>query len=437
MNITKNLKMIGLIVFLVSLLSFSAAAVNTIKFTEVEIDGTDVTDRVDDVIVLAREIDNEIEVRIELISNVELNDVELEAVIRGYDHDDRIQDHTNAFDMHVNITYVKKLTLKLPIRMDKDIYSLRIRAEDRSGETFQVNYDIQIESENHKIWLKDVIFNPESFVKTGRALLTIVRLENIGESDEDGVKVKASIPALGIGASDYIDELREGKSTTSEELYMRIPACAEAGDYEVKVEVEFDDGEETETVFETITVVEGDVCPNTAGTEEGFEPAVERNIISLGATSQDVSAGQGASIFPITVTNQGPNAKTYSVAVDMPGDWGTYQVSPSNVAVVKSGESATMFVYVSAKEGAAAGENAFSVTVSGDGEELKQFLLTANVVSNGDTDSASDSSWDRVKRALEIGLVVLVVLLVILGLVIGFQRLKGDDEGDDMGKTYY
>ena len=47
---------------------------------------------------------------------------------------------------------------------------------------------------------------------------------------------------------------------------------------------------------------------------------------------------------------------------------------------------------------------------------------------------------DKIKKALEVGLVVWVVVLVILGLIIGFNKLKGSDEedeekGDD--QTYY
>ena len=49
-----------------------------------------------------------------------------------------------------------------------------------------------------------------------------------------------------------------------------------------------------------------------------------------------------------------------------------------------------------------------------------------------------NNGWDTIKKALEIGLVVLVILLVVIGLIIGFSRLKGrDDEDEDEDKTYY
>ncbi len=386
--------------------------------------------------VLAKDKNEEIGIQIVLTALDDLKDVQVEAVIRGYDHSDLIEDITAAFDMKANVTYDKKLTLKLPIRMDKDRYKLRIRVEDRNGDTTQETYDLQVQAKNHEIWLRDVIFNPEAYVKAGRALLTTVRVKNIGEQDEESLKVKVAIPALGISASDFIDELKEDESTTSEELYMRIPACAEPGDYDVKVTVEFNDGEDSVSTAKQITVVEGDACPlaKPSGKEK---PAEEKTIIAVGATSQEVTAGEGGTIYPVTITNQGSASKTYSLSVDVPGSWASYQVSPSNIAVVKPGETATLFVYLSAKEDAPEGENMFSITVSADGETLKQVPLKATVAKRAEK-AAAGLDWATVKTVLQIGLVVLVVLLVILGLIIGFQRLKGEDEGDEeSGKTYY
>ena len=43
-----------------------------------------------------------------------------------------------------------------------------------------------------------------------------------------------------------------------------------------------------------------------------------------------------------------------------------------------------------------------------------------------------------VRTALEIGLVVLIVLLIVLGLIVGFNKLKGSEEPEEVsGQTYY
>ena len=64
-------------------------------------------------------------------------------------------------------------------------------------------------------------------------MLATVRVENKGQKDEDDVKVTVSIPALGLSATDYIDEVEEDEEEETEELFIRMPKCAEAGQYEL------------------------------------------------------------------------------------------------------------------------------------------------------------------------------------------------------------
>jgi hypothetical protein len=428
----KNISVV--ILFLVALLAISVVSALPVTIDHVEVDGTVLGDSGTGHIY-AKEKNDQIEVKVVLTAQSDLKDVQIEAALRGYDYPDLIDDITDAFDMKANVTYQKKLTLTLPIRMDKDSYKLRVRVEDKDGVTTEQTYELQVEADNHLLYIRDIVFNPENFVKTGRALLTTVRLKNVGEQTEDGVKVKVSIPALGVSASDYIDEIEEEESTTSEELYMRIPECAEPGEYDVKVEISYHDGEEKETKAGTITVVEGDVCPNNSVPSD--EPnGVEKTVISVGAGSQKLVAGGAGAVYPITITNQGSRTRTYSLDVDVPGAWATTQVTPSNVAIVSAGDSATFYVSLAAKGDAAVGENMFSLTVNSGGETLKQIPLKATVSKS----TASGLDWTKVKQALTIALVILVVLLVIIGLVIGFNKLKGSNEEEseeEMGKTYY
>ena len=53
-------------------------------------------------------------------------------------------------------------------------------------------------------------------------------------------------------------------STTSDELYMRIPDCAEPGEYTVRVCVDYDDGDEEVCENTKINVVESDTCSAVA-----------------------------------------------------------------------------------------------------------------------------------------------------------------------------
>ena len=422
-------KLIGILtIFILSVLFLSSFASATVTISEVELND-DILSPSGSTLIRDVERGDSFDVKVHIYSDVDEDNVEIEAEIKGDTHDDRIGDETTVFDMKANRTYVKKMRLELTKRMDQDLYTLYVDARGRRGSTStSMKYDLEVDTPRHLLDIKDVVFSPEDEIKAGRALLTSVRVKNRGEKDEDGVKVKVSIPELGVSASDFIDTIEaDGKDddeVTSEELYMRIPNDAKSGNYDVKVEVEFDDGDEK--ISKTFPIV-------IKGAEEKEETTASEpkkyTIITVGPESQDVSAGSEVS-YPLTITNNGDETKTYTVSVETTNALES-KVTPSNTAVVEAGESQTMFVGIKAKENAAAGQSIFSVNINSNGKTLQQISLKANVV-------AKETGLSNIKRGLEIGLVVLVILLVILGLIIGFNKLRGSEEdSNEESGTYY
>jgi len=370
--------------------------------------------------------DQELNVKVHFTANENADDVQVEVVIRGYDHNDLIEDITDTFDVKSGVSYTKKLKLPLRERLDQDRYLLRVRIEDRSGDTVSETYTLEIETARHSIQIRDVIMSPGEEVRAGRALLVAVRLRNRGEKDEEGIKVTVSIPELGVSATDFVDELeKEGDDddeTTSEELFLRIPNDAVTGEYTLRTVVEFDDGDERETKESVIRVLGVDVVAEQAA------PSKEKTIITVAADAQSLQTGVEVA-YPITLTNAGTSSRTYTVSANG-ATWASFRVSPSNVVVVDAGESKAVTIYVNANANAPAGQQTFTVTISSADKVLKQIPLSANVV------AASGAS--KLKRGLEVGLVVLVVLLVIIGLIIGFNKLRGEEEGKEgEDETYY
>jgi uncharacterized membrane protein len=431
-------KYLGAMMFLIALLTVSLVSALPVTIDVVEMDDVDL-DPSSTNFIGAFERDGTFDVRVELTATAEVNDAQIEVYIRGYDHDDRVEDISKVFDMKEGRTYYEDFSLTLPYRLEKDLYKLRVRVESRDGNSTQETFEIEVEAEEHSMKIKDVVFSPSNAVVAGRSLLTSVRIKSVGmETTEEGVKVGISIPALGLSAVDYIDEVDEDDSVTSEELYLRIPACTKPGTYDSIVTVTYHDGDYQETRNEKITVIQGDLCELN---KDPVVPVQPKTIITVGPTSQDVIQGQGGVIYPLTLSNAGSDARTYVIAVDGYADWADVSVSPANIVVLQSGEAKALYVYVSANEDAPVGEHMFSLTVTSGAETLKEFVLKSNVVA-GEAEPVT-TNWGGVKKVLEIGLVVLVVLLVILGLIIGFSRLKGSDDDfdddDDEGKseTYY
>jgi hypothetical protein len=432
----------SVLVLVMALIAVSAVLAVPVTIDKVKVNGDEI-DATGTNSVLAVDRNDQISLKVEVTAEEAVDEAQIEVAIRGYDHDDLIEDISEVFDMKANRTYIKSFTLKLPYRMDQDVYKLRVMVTDRDGDTTTETYELDIGAERNSLMIKDVIFSPSNGVIAGRALLTTIRIANIGSSDQDdGVKVSVSIPELGISAADYIDTVDSDDKKTSEELYLRIPSCVKGGTYTVEIAVDYKDGDRTEETTRKIVVYEDETCTKpadsacaTAGCGAATEP---KTVITIGPTTQDVAAGEGGVIYPLTLSNAGNDAKTYIITADGYQEWADVRISPANIVVLAGGESKAVYVYLSAKEDATIGEHMFSVDVTSGSKSLKQFTLKANVVAGKDNGSASGKM--DVKSVLLIGLLVLVVLFVILGLIIGFSKMKksdDDDEDDKSEQTYY
>lgn len=422
------------VLMLVLVISMAAAvAALPINFDRVTVEGTDLSPMGETRLSLERGQD--IEIRMEITPcGEDVEDVEITAFISGYEYNDfeKMSDTTHIFDMEAGVRYVKTLRLTLPVRAEEDDYLLRIIATDRNGVETIHSYRLKMDVARHGLQIRDVVFNPGESVVAGRALLSTVRVKNIGERDEESVKIKVSIPELGVSASDYIDVIEAGDSTTSEELYLRIPADAKAGDYTADITVSFDEDYDVVSTKRTISVT-APVCVDDA-CEAAEKADKEKTVISVSSDTQTVTMGESGTIYPITLTNQGSATKTYVVKVDGTEGWATARISPSNVIVLAPGESSTVFIYLSATDKAAAGEHMFSVSISSADTLLKQIPMKASVASG----TAPSFGWEKIKTALEIGFVILVVILVVLGLIIGFSKLRDKEEPEEVsGQTYY
>ncbi len=404
------------------LMSSMAFAAFTVDF--VKVNGDEVEESATN-FILDVDRGDELDVKVRLSSDLNLTDVQIEAVLRGVDSRESVDDITDTFDMKSGTSYTKTLSLPLIQKIDQDKYKLRIRISDRDSVAVEKTYELDIGTQRHDVEVKDVVLSPSTEVKAGRALLATVRINNRGEKDEDGVKVVVSIPDLGVSAADFIDELeaedKDDDQATTEEMFLRIPDDAETGEYEVVVDVYFDDLDKKSSYTTSISVLGEDKAAEAPKAEE-------KTIITVAADKQNAAKGQEVA-YPIALTNAGASSKTYTIRADGAAS-ASFRVAPSNVLVIDAGESKAFTVYASANKDAPVGEQTFTVTISSGDKTLKQLPLSINV-----QESATGS---KVKRGLEVGLVVLVILLVIIGLIIGFSKLRGEEEGEGKeGKEYY
>ncbi len=272
-----------MMVLICSVLSagFAAAAPVPVTLERVWIDGNAVSD------IMDFEKGGNIEIKVKLEAHDDAKNVQVEAELKGFEYDDKFktEDTTHVFDVEEGIEYIKYLALEVPDKMENDEYQLRITITDRDNDERVYSYTIKVSSERHSLQIRDVDFTPASGVEAGKSLLTKVRIKNIGQKDEESVKVTVAIPDLGVSASSYIDEIEADDTESSEEMWIRVPECAEAGVYQAVVRVMYDEMFETVYAAKSIEIVSGDLCP--ADAEEEEEEAAPIIVPAAPAPKQD------------------------------------------------------------------------------------------------------------------------------------------------------
>ncbi len=422
-------KIFGLMLFLIGIFMSTAVSATTdvlpISIDKVKVGDTEVVQG--DINRLDIERGQKIDVSVALTAEEDVNDVQVEAFITGYEHG-AITDSV-FFDATANTTYVKKFKLELPTRVEKDDYVLRVLITSRgAADEILEDYKLKISSQRHSVVIKDVILRPESSIEAGKAVIAVVRVENQGEKDEDGLKITAAIPELKVSDSVFIDELQEGESASSEELWLKIAdQCVKTGMYDIKVTVSYLDGDKEVSETSKIEVVQSEAC------QDGGQQVTDQLIIVGITESQDLKQGGSSVVYPLTITNTGKTSKVLTIEVK-DSDWANITVSPSQVVAVNAGETKSVSLFVSAKESAKEGDKILTVNVKdSEGRVIKSLPAKANVVKAED---ANGVNLGGLRRGLEIALIVLIVILVIVGLVVAFTRLRGGPE-EESGQTYY
>jgi hypothetical protein len=241
------------------LLVLSAVAALPLNVEQAEIDNTEIL--ASSVTKLDIERDQDFTLKLELFASAAAKDVEIRAFISGYEFNDAnaISEQIGPFDFAEGIRYIKKMTLTLPDDVDVAQYYLRVVISDRYGEELIYRYTLNVNAPRHIMKVQDITLS-SSAVQAGQALLASVRLENQGQKDESDVKVVLSIPSLSISATDYVEEIESDEQEETEEMFLRLPKCAEPGVYDLNVEALYNDGHDKATGSTKVTVLENEAC---------------------------------------------------------------------------------------------------------------------------------------------------------------------------------
>ncbi len=399
------------------------AAPIPIRVDEVRVD--DYVLNPNDVTLLDIQRGQEVPVDIKLTGLNDTKNVEVEVFISGFEYNDiqPLSDATRVFDVDANVSYVKRMRLKISDDVQEDSYKIRVVVSDRFSDQIIQTYNVKLDVPRHSLRLEDVIFSPSDSLVAGKALLGTVRLQNMGEKVENDIKVTISIPELGIQASDYIDEIRVGDEEQSEEIFLKIPDNAKSGKYLVNVDVQFQQLHDKLTAQKQITII---------GKEDSSDASkdVPKALISVDSSSGNVKIGKSI-IFPVSVQNNYPTSKVVIVTAAGTDSFADVFVSPSSTVVLDGKETKVFNVEVTPYEDATVGTKVFRVNVKVGDAISKEIPLSVTI-------SESDNAWmGTLKVVLEWLLIIFVIVLVVIGVALAFrQRADKDGELSQM-QTYY
>ncbi len=418
-------------VLLVSMVSAGSQSESTLGSLTTDMITVKVNDEVAEDVLLIVEEGEKLEIEVELklpatvkdagnvdVAQKDATQIEVLARLSGYEYSDYIslEDVSHVFDLKAGTKKTVNLELTVPKDLKNAKNTLRVFVLDRNSKEIVKTFAFSVESPRHAVEIENVYFSPGTTVKAGRALLATVVLENYGDRTEDDVVVTVEVPALGVKATEVVKEIEADDRKDVPEMFLPLPATAAAGDYEVRVTVEYDRYEKVTKAY-TLKVVANEMFQKT-----------DKVLLAVGPEMQTVAPGKTVT-YGVALSNEGTMTKAFTFDVAT-GSWATASVSEMLV-VLAPGQNKVVYVDVNAAADAPVGEHAVSVAVKSGSETVYTLALKANVVSAAPAVQANDFN---LRNGLEIALIVLVVLLVIIGLIIGFSRLRKDDEEE---QTYY
>jgi hypothetical protein len=278
MNTHKAFGMFG-IVLLCALALVGAVAAIPVNITRVEIDDHAISSDQNNRLDVLR--DSKVAFDVTLEATDDVDDVEVQVFVSGFEHNTELtlSDNVGPFDMDANVTYRKSLQITFPDLVQEDNYKVRVVVTDRDGKEVIQNYNIKMDVQRHDLQVVDAIFTPSRHVQAGQAMLTTVRVYNYGEKNEDNVKVTASVPALGISAASYIDQVKYDQAKETEELYLKVPKCAKPGVYDMSILVQYNDGFSKTGVDGQMEVIEDPACTQKETAVVQVQPPVANNTV--------------------------------------------------------------------------------------------------------------------------------------------------------------
>ncbi|MFH1210059.1 MAG: putative S-layer protein [archaeon] len=314
------------------------------------------------------------------------------------------------------------LTLTVPYDEDLDDsndYVLYIKAYEDGDEDKNCEYDgvdLEFNRESHEVIVDSFTITP-TVTSCGDLVNFNVNALNIGEQDENNVKVTLSNSELGLSLNSNEFDLDDYNGNDNEALKsftFTIPNNAEEKEYLIEARVYYDDQDKSNSEYGTLTV-------------SNCQPVEEQSLVDITQTSFSINKGSSLSI-PVVITNNQNTAKTYTIEFNPEGSWAD---DVSETLTVNAGQTSTAYLDVTPLT-SASGSQTGTVTVMLNGDVVGSEDVTVNIQTTSTTPGGTGAAtytptsefWDSLKSNTVFWIIgdIILVILIILVLVLIFRK---------------
>ena len=345
-------------------------------------------------------------VKVTFVAGEDADDVKVE--VSMYDGRDDVDASTGRFNVVAGKRYTKLLSLRLPSDIDEDLDEMTLSVEiydaDHDTDDYDEDYRVSMQRESYVFEILSIDYS--SKVSAGDVFPVSVVVKNVGFNRMDDVYIVASVPALGVSTRGYAgdlipledyDDYDDEEDSVLRTVYLKVPAGADAGVYELEVEVYNSD---SETVATNLISV-GDSMSS---------------LVLASVKNKDLNAGETVT-YDLVIVNSADDVKVYDIDT-VSGD--VLSVSVPSVVTVGPDSSETVSITVTADSDADVGTYTFSVNVDDE-----QTVFGANVV--GTSVSASIVALT----------VILVIIFVVLLAVLVVLLTRKEAPIEEVETSYY
>lgn len=377
----------------------------------------------EDNFVIIGENDKQIGLKAALTSLENIKDAHVDAVLT-FENGNVVADATATFDIAKDENAVKKLELTLPSKFEQGSFKLKVKVTDAEGDFEEKIYGLKISISDFSSVIGSIAVEPEDGLEAGKHAVVKVNIKNSGLVSLKRLSVAINMPELGVSATKFIDELNTNEQK-SEEFTFKIPDNANTGTYTIRLEVlsQFSGTIDTRELHVLVTGL----------SDQRMQTSTDKLVINVPVVKQDIKNDGTEVVYQLTLTNEGPDANTYTLLLDGL-KWANLRMQESNTFVLNPKASETLNIFASTTSDII-GEQIFMVTVQTPDKVLKQVTLRGNVVD--------------VKGAKSIVLVVVAILIAIVFILVVsslfyiirklLQRNNASEEIPDKaeGESYY